>query len=48
MLLFSEGCGFISDRGRSVLLSLCGLVSVIRASHMAIGKCPLPLSFFLT
>ena len=48
MVLFSEDCGFISDRGRSFLLSLCtcGLVSVIRVSHMAIGKCPLSPVFF--
>ena len=38
---FSEGCGFISHSGQSVLQSFCELVSVIRASHMATGKCPL-------
>ena len=42
-MLFSEGCGFISHSGQSVLQSLCGLVSMIRASHMVIGKCPLSL-----
>lgn len=41
-VLFTEGCGFISHSGQSILQSLCGLVSMIRASHMAIGKCPLP------
>ena len=40
-MLFSEGCGFISYSGQSILQSLCGLVSMIRASHMATGKCPL-------
>ena len=42
-MLFSEGCGFISRSGQSVLQSLCGLVSLIRASHMVTGKCPLSL-----
>ena len=42
-MLFSEGGGFISHSGQSVLQSLCGLVSMIRASHMATGKCPLSL-----
>ena len=42
-MLFSEGCGFISHSGQSVLQSLCGLVSMSRASQMAIKKCPLSL-----
>ena len=40
-MLSSEVWGVTSYRGQSIFLSLCGLVSVIRASHMAIGKCPL-------
>ena len=46
-MLFSEGCGFISHSGQTVLQSLCGLVSVIRASHMATGKCPLSLHLLM-
>ena len=38
-MLFSEGCGFISHSGQSVLQSLCGLVSMITASHNVSGKC---------
>ena len=37
---FSEGCGFISHSGQSVLQCLCVLVSMIRASHMATGMSP--------
>ena len=46
-MLYSEGCGFISHCGQSVLQSLCGLVSMIRASHIVIGKCPLSLHLLM-
>ena len=46
-VLFSEGCRFISHSGQSLLQSLCGLVSMIRASHMATGKCPLSLHLLM-
>ena len=42
-MLFSKRCGLISHDGQSVLQSLCGLVSMIRASNKVSGKCPLSL-----